>query len=71
MLYEVITHSSVLTLAYRQQLLRDYLNAVPLAAAPGYGEVHGIADGLWVWYAAEPQQTLALLAGPADDEVLV
>lgn len=60
--------SSVLTLAYREQLLRDYLNAVPLAAAPGYGEVHGIADGLWVWYAADPQQTLAQLAAPADDE---
>jgi len=59
---------SVLTLAYRQQLLRDYLNAVPLAAAPGFGEVHGIADGLWVWYGAEPQQTLATLAQPAEDE---
>lgn len=39
------------TLAVRQQLVVDYLNSVPLAAAPGYGEVHGVGDGLSVWFA--------------------
>ncbi|SDL69241.1 Membrane carboxypeptidase (penicillin-binding protein) [Franzmannia pantelleriensis] len=38
------------TLAARQDVALDYLNSVPLSAAPGYGEVHGIGDGLWVWF---------------------
>ncbi len=33
--------------------MRDYLNSVPLSAVPGHGEVHGIAEGLRVWYGAE------------------
>jgi hypothetical protein len=28
----------------------DYLNTVPLSAKPGYGEVNGLGDGMWVWY---------------------
>ena len=23
---------------------------MPLSAKPGYGEVNGIGDGMWVWY---------------------
>lgn len=38
------------TTKVRKQLVVDYLNTVPLAAWPGYGEVIGIGDGLWVWY---------------------
>ena len=41
------------TLPARQNIVRDYLNSVPLSAAPGYGEVHGLADGLRVWYGAD------------------
>ncbi|MEK1907276.1 MAG: transglycosylase domain-containing protein [Pseudomonas sp.] len=41
------------TLAARQAIVRDYLNSVPLSAAPGYGEVHGLADGLRVWFGAD------------------
>lgn len=41
------------TLPLRQQIVLDYLNNVPLSAAPGYGEVHGIGDGLWVWFGAD------------------
>nr|WP_083700844.1 transglycosylase domain-containing protein [Halomonas sp. 1513] len=41
------------TLAARQDVALDYLNSVPLSAAPGYGEVHGIGDGLWVWFDAD------------------
>ncbi|MEE4464108.1 transglycosylase domain-containing protein, partial [Azotobacter chroococcum] len=41
------------TMEARQDVVRDYLNSVPLAAAPGYGEVHGLADGLRVWYGAD------------------
>ncbi|WP_178119281.1 transglycosylase domain-containing protein [Metapseudomonas lalkuanensis] len=41
------------TLAARERIVMDYLNSVPLSAAPGHGEVHGIADGLRVWYGAD------------------
>lgn len=34
----------------RRQIVVDYINSVPLSAKPGYGEVNGIGDGLWVWY---------------------
>ena len=35
------------TLPVRRQILLDYLNSVPLSAAPRHGEVHGLGDGLW------------------------
>lgn len=41
------------TMEARRQLVRDYLNSVPLTAAPGHGEVHGIGDALWVWFAED------------------
>ncbi len=41
------------TTAVRHQLVIDYLNSVPLAAFPGYGEVHGIGDGLWALYGTD------------------
>ena len=49
------------TLTARQDIALDYLNSVPLAAAPGHGEVHGLADGLWVWFGADPDETSRLL----------
>lgn len=41
------------TMAARQRIVLDYLNTVPLSAKPGFGEVNGIGDGLWVWYGRE------------------
>ena len=38
------------TRAARQRIVLDYLNTVPLAGAPGYGEVYGLANGLKVWF---------------------
>ncbi|HSC83808.1 MAG TPA: biosynthetic peptidoglycan transglycosylase, partial [Pseudomonas sp.] len=49
------------TLAARQAIVRDYLNSVPLSAAPGYGEVHGLADGLRVWFGADFSEVNRLL----------
>ena len=43
-------HQGEDTTAYRRQLVLDYLNSVPLSAAPGYGEVNGLGDGTFVWY---------------------
>ncbi|MEW9048824.1 MAG: transglycosylase domain-containing protein [Stutzerimonas stutzeri] len=49
------------TLATRQRIVRDYLNSVPLSAAPGHGEVHGIADGLRLWFGADFREVNRLL----------
>lgn len=53
------------TLPVRRQIVLDYLNSVPLAAAPDHGEVHGLADGLRVWFGRDFAQVNALLALPA------
>ncbi|WP_447592602.1 transglycosylase domain-containing protein [Aquipseudomonas campi] len=53
------------TLPARQDIVRDYLNSVPLSAAPGHGEVHGLADGLRVWFGSDFAHTNALLANPS------
>lgn len=50
------------TLEARQRVVRDYLNSVPLSAVPGHGEVHGLAEGLRVWYDADFERTNQLLA---------
>ncbi|WP_137889266.1 transglycosylase domain-containing protein [Pseudomonas sp. 2FE] len=49
------------TLHARETIVRDYLNSVPLSAAPGHGEIHGLADGLRVWYGADFQAVNRLL----------
>src|SRR4029453_2032799 len=38
----------------RRRIVLEYLNTIPLAAAPGIGEIHGLKDGLRVWFNAEP-----------------
>ena len=56
-------HQGPETLQVRQQLVRDYLNTVPMAAAPGYGEVHGVGDALWVWFDEDIDHFSARLNG--------
>ena len=50
----------------RRQIVLDYLNTVPLSAKPGYGEVNGIGDGMWVWYGRDFDKTSKMLRGPMD-----
>ncbi|MDP4535838.1 transglycosylase domain-containing protein [Alkalimonas collagenimarina] len=57
---------SPVTIKQRQQLLHHYINTVPLAAAPGFGEVHGMADGLWAWFGADYQHVSQLLMQSPD-----
>ncbi len=38
------------TTLYRRDLVLDYVDSVPLSAAPGFGEVNGLGDGLYVWF---------------------
>ncbi|MDZ5433668.1 transglycosylase domain-containing protein [Pseudomonas fluorescens] len=55
------------TLKARQNVVRDYLNSVPLSAVPGHGEVHGMAEGLRVWYGADFNKANERLASNATD----
>ncbi|ABE42150.1 transglycosylase domain-containing protein [Polaromonas sp. JS666] len=41
------------TRAARRQIVLSYINTMPLSAKAGFGEVHGLGDGLWVWYGRE------------------
>ena len=55
------------TLEARQNIVRDYLNSVPLSAVPGHGEVHGMAEGLRVWYGSDFNQANEALTSTATD----
>ena len=63
-------HGGEDTTAYRRQLVLDYLNSVPLSAAPGYGEVNGLGDGAFVWYGIpfDEMNRLLTLREPASPE---
>ena len=50
----------------RRQIVVDYLNTVPLSAKPGYGEVNGIGDGMWVWYGRDFATVNQTLKGKLD-----
>jgi len=41
------------TAGARRELVVDYLNSLPLAALPGYGEVLGLREGVEEWYGAD------------------
>ncbi|MGO0687200.1 transglycosylase domain-containing protein [Pseudomonas fulva] len=55
------------TTEVRQRIVRDYLNSVPLSAVPGHGEVHGMAEGLRVWYGADFEHVNRALNDTATD----
>jgi membrane peptidoglycan carboxypeptidase len=49
------------TMKARRALALAYLNSMPLAAAPDYGEVQGLGDGLWAWFRADFDSVNGLL----------
>ncbi|HYB70005.1 MAG TPA: transglycosylase domain-containing protein, partial [Candidatus Bathyarchaeia archaeon] len=55
-------HDGPGTRGARQQIVVDYLDSLPLAAAPGHGEVYGIGDGLRIWYGVGFAEANGLLA---------
>lgn len=55
------------TEAARRRILLDYLNSIPLASLPGYGEVTGLGDGLWAWYGADFANVNQLLKLPENE----
>ena len=65
------------TVPVRHRLVIDYLNSLPIGAAPGYGEVIGIGDGLWAWFGIDFEDVNRLLVtsdtarAVTDDEAYV
>ena len=55
------------TLIARRNIVRDYLNSVPLAGLAGYGEVNGLGDGLWAWYGRDFAEANRVLADDKAD----
>ncbi|MDN4053466.1 transglycosylase domain-containing protein [Massilia sp. YIM B02763] len=51
------------TMKARRRIVLEYLNTVPLSAKPGYGEVNGVGDGMWVWYGREFADVNRILSG--------
>ena len=47
----------------RRRIVLEYLNTMPLAAAPGFGEIHGLKDGLRVWFKVDPEAVCVALQG--------
>ena len=54
------------TVGARRRILLDYLNSLPLGAQRGWGEVHGVSDGLAAWYGTDPAEASRLLRQPGD-----
>ena len=53
----------------RRRIVVEYLNTMPLAAAPGIGEIHGLKDGLRVWFNADPDKICEELQKGSPDAV--
>jgi membrane peptidoglycan carboxypeptidase len=52
------------TRAERRQIVVDYLNTMPLAAAPGHGEIYGLGEGLQAWFGMDLDAVARALAAP-------
>ncbi len=52
------------TRSARHEIILDYLNTVPLAAAPGYGEVNGLGEGLGAWFGVRLDDANKVLRQP-------
>jgi membrane peptidoglycan carboxypeptidase len=52
----------------RRRIILEYLNTVPLAAAPGYGEVHGMGEGLYAWFGSSMLSAREALEHPEPTE---
>ena len=57
------------TRAERRDIVLDYLNSVPLAAASQYGEVYGLGNGLYAWFGIELSEAGSVLThSPSEEE---
>ena len=55
------------TLPARQNILVTYLNSTPLASYPGYGEVIGLPEAMWIWYGTDFAEADSLLDSAGHD----
>jgi membrane peptidoglycan carboxypeptidase len=53
------------TTVARRQIVLTYMNTMPLSAKAGFGEVHGLGDGLWVWYGRDFKDVNRILSNAA------
>lgn len=53
------------TMAARRRIVTAYLNSTPLSSRPGDGEIIGVGNGLWAWYATDFAEANQALSGPA------
>jgi membrane peptidoglycan carboxypeptidase len=54
----------------RQEIVLNYLNATPLAARPGWGEINGVGDGLWAWFGLDITELGTALLNPDTEAFL-
>ena len=52
------------TRPWRRQIVVDYFNTAPLAAAPGYGEIYGVGNGLYAWFGLDLKDVKERLGDP-------
>jgi membrane peptidoglycan carboxypeptidase len=55
------------TLPARRRIIVAYLDCEPLASRPGYGEILGVPEALWLWYGTDLAEANRVLAAPAAD----
>jgi membrane peptidoglycan carboxypeptidase len=53
------------TLGERRHIMTAYLNSEPLGSRPGYGEIIGVPEALWLWYGTDLGVADQVLTAPA------
>ncbi len=54
-----------ITTAARNRIVTTYLNSEPFASRPGYGEIIGLPEALWLWYGTDLAEADRELTAPA------
>ena len=49
------------TMARRKEIITTYLNSTPLSSMPGYGEVIGLPEALWIWFGTDYTEATKIL----------
>ncbi len=52
------------TIAERRRIMTAYLNSEPLGSRPGYGEIIGVPEALWLWYGTDLAEADRILRVP-------
>jgi membrane peptidoglycan carboxypeptidase len=53
------------TMAARQRIVTTYLNSETFASRPGYGEIIGVPEALWLWFGTDMAEANRALSTPA------